>query len=195
MIKLLNSYLCEEVRTLLPLYIVFMSLFVMVSNLQAQGLAFTPQELACFEKVDDPAFIAPVVEPRFKIYRGLRGCTNFQCLQSRARNSKKVLQVFIIDGLKPSSARSHFGNLGWAKSNVAVIPNTANHLTNALLIDRGIEWDETDAEPWRIERGLKNHDEFVAETLCLRQTRRCKRIRKNGGACEISTNEVQPVRG
>lgn len=161
----------------------------------AQGLAFTEQELACFDMVDAPDFIAPVVEPRFKIRRGLRGCTNFQCLQARARKSKKVLQVFIVDRLSPSLAKVHFGNLGWAKDNVALIPNESNYLTNALLIARGVESQNTDRREDLIERDLRDHDRFVAEVNCLRKTDRCKAIRKNGGKCEQSFNEVQPVRG
>jgi len=169
--------------------------FVFVGRASALGLAFTEQELACFDMVDDPAFVAPVVEPRFKVYRGLRGCNNFPCLQSRARKSKKVLQVFVVEGLRQSSARVHFGNLGWARDNVALIPDTANHLTNALLIARGVESRDTGREEAKIEADLRRHNEFVAEVLCLRKTDRCKAIRRSGGKCEVSFNEVQPVRG
>lgn len=161
----------------------------------AQSLAFTEQELACFEMVDDPAFVAPVVEPRFKIRRGLRGCTNFPCLEKRARKSASVLQVFMVEGLSPSSAKAHFGNLGWARDNVALIPNEANYLANALLIARGVESQNTSRSEEMIELDLRDHDLFVAEVQCLRKTDRCKAIRKNGGKCETSFNEVQLVRG
>jgi hypothetical protein len=161
---------------------------------EAQGLAFTEQELACFAKVDALDFVPREVQPRFKIYRGTRGCNSFGCFVSRARPARKALQVFVLEGLHQSSTRVHFGNLGWARQNVALIPNTSTHLENALLIARGVEAREIGkVSPWVIDVALKDHNLFVEEVLCLRKTDRCRASRRQGGQCEISFNEVQPV--
>lgn len=190
-----NKNKIDEVFWVIILVAFVLTTFLAISRASAQGLTFTEQELACFDMVDDPAFVAPVVEPRFKIHRGLRGCNNFTCLRSRARKSRNVLQVFMVDGLSPLSAKAHFGNLGWAKDNVALIPNEANYLTNALLIARGVDSDNTDRREDLIERDLRDHDLFVAEVKCLRKADRCRAIRSNGGKCEVSFNQVQLVKG
>lgn len=164
-------------------------------TLSTEALACSKGELACFDKVDAKDFVPREVKPRFRILRGERGCKgDFSCYVKRARPSRKVLQVFLIK--RPKYAKVNFGNLGWARQNVAIIPDDANYLENALLIARGVEWDEVGFAPnWVIEGALEDHNLFVEEVKCIRQTRKCKKIRKEGGLCEGSFNEVQPVPG
>ena len=142
------------------------------------SLAFSPGELACFEKVDAKNFVAPVVEPRVKTYRGLRGCKSWACLVKRARPSRKVLQVFITK--KNIRPRVNFGNLGWARQNIAIVTDV-NQITDALLIARGVE-NYNVGQPEELG-DLLNHDNFVAEVKCLREA----------GFKERSFNEVQAI--
>ena len=178
---------------LLQMVIIALIGFILLVAIDADA-QWSPGEQACFDKVDAREYVAPVVQARYKRFVGLRGCTNFQCLTERARPSRKVLQVFHVKNLARSFSRGNYGNLGWARQNVALI-RLKLQIPAALDLARGIEYKEllegfSGEETARI---LKGHDEFVAEVKCIRKTKKCRRIRKDGGFCEGSFNEAQPI--
>lgn len=160
---------------------------------------FNKQELACFDKVDAPGFTPKEVRPRHRVLRGLRRCqlakfSNFsgwrKCLVKRGRPSRKVAQIILDKKVGKSLAHGNFGNLGWARQNIFAIPNLETHLDNALSVARGVEADEVNLPEWLLELVYDDHDLYVAEIRCLRQTRRCRKLKRRNGYCEKSFNEV-----
>lgn len=157
----------------------------------AQG--FTDEEQACFNLVDQTDY--PPIEQNYRVINGLRQCKSSNdphtCIvnSSRFRPSKKVLQVVMQDDC--SKSQVNFGNLGWARQNLAIVCNT-QQIQGALLIDQGMENSEVDtADESLINFILSLQSKFVAEMRCLRQTPYCKTIA--GRACYGSFNEVQPI--
>ena len=110
-------------------------------------MAFTKGELACFEKADDPAFSPPTAPLRFKVYRGLRGATNWAELHDRLRLSKKRLAV-VVANIPCQQSQVNFGNFNWARENILLIcrnrwkEDRQDILNSAFYIDRGVEWYE-----------------------------------------------------
>lgn len=172
--------------------------FSVAASARADVRRFTKQELACFAKVDDPAFEPAPIEGRFRTIRGLRRCKNrktsrkqFECIQQdrRVRRNKNVLQVvFDTDAI---DSYVHFANMGWDRDNTAILRKDYL-LPDALLIARGV--DNTDVGDTKLEiAALLDHMLFVEEVQCIRKTRKCKKLRKKFGFCETSFDEVQKI--
>ena len=113
-------------------------------------LAFTAGEQRCFDKVDDPNFVAPVREVRVRV-RESRRFRRFSAYVSKARLSRHRLNVFIV----PNSSYSacHIGNYGWARRNVCVL-KSRDLILQAILA----------AQDYDVE----DHWNYVAETRCVR---------------------------
>lgn len=178
-----------------------------------QAMAWSKGELACFDMVDDPNFVAPQVEVRHRVLHGLRGCQRnkfeklgdwWQCNVERARPSRKVMQMIVDRRVTPVDAWGNWANLGWARQNVFVVPNMEEYFFNATLTARGIEFDEVEALNkkqydkfnWEtLENALVFHDEVVAEFQCVRETQWCERSKKSFGkfVCAGSFNEIQQI--
>lgn len=157
------------------------------------ALAIPADEQACYDKADSKEFTAPIVAPRYKVYRGLRRCRSWDCLLERVRPSRKVMQVVVAKNIPAAWARANWGNLGWARQNLALV-KSESQIEAALLLARGIEnYEIGHAADWIIEFALLDHDNYVWENKCIRRTKQCKRARRNGHSCITSFNEIQDI--
>jgi hypothetical protein len=116
----------------------------------------------CFDKYYQST--VKTVRARKTVIRGNLGCRTFECLTQKTPRSQSTLTVYITRAMRP---QVHWGNLGWATPNVAVVRNRAQ-IKTAMKLARGVELSSL-GNSTLIAGDRDFHDRFAAEMRCLRR--------------------------
>ena len=156
----------RQLLIILATWIVILLCIILLTS----HFARADQEERCYQQAFGQFAFPKPIKARSKIVQAKTRCRSFSCFAAQAPDSRDVLLVYIN---KRSRSRTHWGNLGWAAHNVAVVKRR-KQIENALLLARGVELSrllgKTEGS-WSLEEliagDLYFHDQVASEIRCL----------------------------